>query len=462
MTYYPLTPAENMHNLWINEYGTQQVAGLSIVSALQIPMQMDLMEQSIRMLYKRQGCMRLQFTAPDKKGNVQQYFVPEDTDMGEIPTVDLSDKTREEAEAIMQEWAYHTFDGNDIPMCEFKLMHLPDGYHGIFLHMDHRLIDSSGLYVITADLYGIYAHLALGKPMPKDPADFEQLLVKELDKANNPKRREKDRKFWESQLDKYGEPLYSDIQGPGPLEKARKKHRKPELRAADIERKNLFVTVKNYYLEPEPVSRVIDFCKTNQISPTNLILLTMRTYLSKVNGGQEDITVENFLSRRSTQDEWASGGSRTITFPCRTVFSADMSFMDALKELQQLQNLTYMHANYDPELLREEMRRRYKTPKHTTYVSCYLTYQPITADAIGKGTGGIPVYFKWFANGAATKKMYLTVSHTPKGEMEFSYHYQTADLTEQDMEVLYYYMMRVMFKGIENPSITLGELMGTV
>jgi hypothetical protein len=46
--------------------------------------------------------------------------------------------------------------------------------------------------------------------------------------------------------------------------------------------------------------------------------------------------------------------------------------------------------------------------------------------------------------------------------MEFSYHYQTADLTEQDMEVLYYYMMRVMFKGIENPSITLGELMGTV
>jgi hypothetical protein len=143
-------------------------------------MQMDLMEQSIRMLYKRQGCMRLQFTAPDKKGNVQQYFVPEDTDMGEIPTVDLSDKTREEAEAIMQEWAYHTFDGNDIPMCEFKLMHLPDGYHGIFLHMDHRLIDSSGLYVIIADLYGIYAHLALGKPMPKDPADFEQLLVKEL------------------------------------------------------------------------------------------------------------------------------------------------------------------------------------------------------------------------------------------------------------------------------------------
>ena len=71
----------------------------------------------------------------------------------------------------------------------------------------------------------------------------------------------------------------------------------------------------------------------------------------------------------------------------------------------------------------------------------------------------IPQHSKWFANGAATKKMYLTVSHTGNGEMNFSFHYQTAHLQEHDMELLYYYMMRILFKGIAEPDMTIGEIM---
>jgi len=192
---------------------------------------------------------------------------------------------------------------------------------------------------------------------------------------------------------------------------------------------------------------------------TNLILLSMRTYLSKVNGGQEDITVENFISRRSTHDEWSSGGSRTITFPCRTVISSDTEFIDAAMEIQRMQNMIYMHCNYDPELVRQEMKRRYNTPDNTTYVSCYLTYQPVSAAQNTDNLRGIPLYVKWFANGAATKKVYLTVSHTKKGEMKFSYHYQTACLCEHDMELMYYYMMRILFTGTSDYHITLGELL---
>ena len=33
------------------------------------------------------------------------------------------------------------------------------------------------------------------------------------------------------------------------------------------------------------------------------------------------------------------------------------------------------------------------------------------------------------------------------GGMNFSYHYQTAELEEHDMELLYYYMMRILFTG---------------
>lgn len=212
-------------------------------------------------------------------------------------------------------------------------------------------------------------------------------------------------------------------------------------------------------MEPEPTRNLIAFCMNHQLSMTNLLLLGIRTYLSKVNDGQEDITIENFISRRSTHDEWTSGGSRTIMFPCRTVIPADMDFLAAAYEIQNVQNRIYMHSNYDPALIWEELRKRYHTPENTTYESCYLTYQPMPVKMDNPHLVNIPQHSKWFANGAATKKMYLTVSHTGSGEMNFSFHYQTAHLQEHDMELLYYYMMRILFKGIAEPDMTIGEIM---
>ena len=144
------------------------------------------------------------------------------------------------------------------------------------------------------------------------------------------------------------------------------------------------------------------------------------------------------------------------------VIPADMDFMSAAYEIQNVQNRIYMHSNYDPALIREEMKRRYHTPEDTAYESCYLTYQPMPVKMDNPFLKDIPMHSKWFANGAATKKMYLTVSHTENGGMNFSYHYQTASLTEKDMELLYYYMMRILFTGISHPDMSIGEIMETV
>ena len=342
------------------------------------------------------------------------------------------------------------------------MLKLPEGYNGFFIHMDHRLIDSCGLVVMTNDLMQLYTHYKFGAQYPADLADFETVLQSDLKKANNEKRFAKDKKFWDDQLDELGEPLYSDIRGKEVLEESRKKHHDPKLRAADIEKKELFVAVKDYELEPQSAKALMDFCMNHQLSMTNLLLLGIRTYLSKVNDGQEDITIENFISRRSTHDEWISGGSRTIMFPCRTVISAETEFLAAAYEIQNVQNRIYMHSHFDPQYIKEEMKRRYHTPDDTTYESCYLTYQPMPVKMENPYVGNIRQHSKWFANGAATKKMYLTVSHTPDGGMNFSYHYQTAHLEEKDMELLYYYMMRILFLGISQPDLKIGEIIERV
>lgn len=455
--YYPLTAAQRMHHSWIQDYKTQQVSGVSVVASLRAALDFGLLKKCIQLEFERYGCMRVRFTKPDKKGEVKQYVVKKDT--RDIPLKDLSGLSLAEADQQMQQWAYETFDGDDIPLCDVAMVKLPEGYNGFFIHMDHRLIDSCGLVVMIDDLMQLYTHYRFQSDYPKDLADYEAVLQKDLKRASNEKRFAKDKKFWDDQLDALGEPLYSDIQGSSVLEEARKKHGDERLRAADIERDNLYVQVKDYYLEPVPTKNLMDFCMNHQLSMTNLLLLGIRTYLSKENNGQEDISIQNFISRRSTHDEWTSGGSRTIMFPCRTVIPADTEFMAAAYEIQNVQNRIYMHSNYDPALIQEEIRKRYHTPEHTTYESCYLTYQPMPVKVDNPHLANVPQHSKWFANGAATKKVYLTVSHTDNGGMNFSFHYQTAHLVEHDMELFYYYLMRILFKGIAEPDMSIGEIM---
>lgn len=457
---YPLVAAQNMHYEWIRQYGTQQVSGLSVVASLNAGLDFGLLKKCIQLEIERYGCLRLRFTKPDKDGKIKQYIAKNDP--RDIPIKDMSGMTMQQADNEMQQWAYKTFDGDDIPMCEFIMVKLPEGYNGFFVHLDHRLIDSCGLVVMINDIMQLYTHYAFGTEYPADLADFTSVLESDIARASNEKRFAKDKKFWDDMLDALGEPLYSDIQGRSVLEQSRKKHKNKKLRAADFEQDDLMVAVKDYILEPGPTKGLIDFCMNHQISMTNLLLLSMRTYLSKVNDGQEDITIENFISRRSTHDEWTSGGSRTIMFPCRTVITPDTEFLAAAYEIQSVQNRIYMHSNFDPALIREEIKKRYNTPDNTRYESCYLTYQPMPVKVDNPFLKDLKQHSKWFANGAATKKMYLTVSHTEDGGMNFSYHYQTASLGEKDMELLYYYMMRILFTGISEPQKTIGEIIETV
>ncbi len=216
---YPLTAAQNMHYQWIREYNTQQVSGLSIVAAFKADIDIDVLKKSIDIEKERYACLRLRFTEPDENGEILQYI--SDPEPEDYETRDLTEMTMSEANDLMQSWAYKTFDGDDIPMCEFFIVKLPEGYTGFFVHMDHRLGDSVGVAVMATDIMGVYKHLKYGDEMPAPLADFESVLVSDLKKASNEKRQARAKKFWDEQLDEFGEPLYSDIQGTSVLEKAR-------------------------------------------------------------------------------------------------------------------------------------------------------------------------------------------------------------------------------------------------
>ena len=114
--YYPLTAAQKMHHDWIQKYRTQQVSGVSVVASLQAPLDFGLLKKCLQLEFERYGCMRIRFTKPDENGDVKQYIIKKET--RDIPFKDLSGMSLAEADQMMQQWAYETFEGDNIPMCE--------------------------------------------------------------------------------------------------------------------------------------------------------------------------------------------------------------------------------------------------------------------------------------------------------------------------------------------------------
>ena len=460
-TLYPLNVGQMLQYLPIRETGTQRCCNISVFSGLQTEIDFDLLKRCIKDEFHRYECLRLRFTAPDENGTIMQYIA--DRDDRDIPYLDLSDRTMAEADAFLQEKTYEEFSEPEIPMVEITMVRMPEGYNGLYVHIDHRLVDSSGLIVMVNDIMELYCHYRFGSAYPRPLASFEEVLQQDLKKANNEKRRAKDLKFWEEYLTENGEPIYSDIKGSRVLQESRRNHGDKTLRAADMEVKDRSVGVADFHLESKATKSLMDFCARQGVSMTNLILLTMRTYLSKVNGGQDDITLRNFVSRRSTHAEWTCGGSRVLSFPCRTIITPDTEFLDALYELQDVQNRIYLHCNFDPVEVDAMLKKLYHAPDNTEYISMSLTYQPMPVRMQNEHLQGIPVRSVWYPNGAATKRIYLTVTHSSNdGGMIFDFHYQKAVLTYDDMQTLYYYMMKIMFRGIDQPDITIGELISTI
>ena len=457
---FPLTAAEKLHLLAVQEYNLPQVVNIGVCLTLHASLDFGLLKKCIQMEYERCDSLRLRFTSPAPHGEVMQYIIPHEG--RDIRFVDFTGKTPAEIDNAMYGWTALPFDRYDSPMNEFIMISLPDGYQGIYLRIDHMLTDSCGIIAMVNDIMELYCHYIFDTPLPGPLFSYKDAVLKDLEKASNPVRTAKHTAFWQEQV-ALGEPIFTSITGPGKLAESRRKHKDPALRVSDRQMKDLSVGQSSFFLEPEPTRRLLDYCMINNVSMTNLFLMGLRTYLSKVNNGEPDISLRNYVSRRSSRLSRYSGGTRIHCFPCRTVLSSDTEFLDGILAIQALQNSVYRHVDYDSVQALQDYLTAYQAPPKTTYESVALTYQPIPIRLQNENLTHIPYRTKWFTNGTAIQELYLTVMHNANDlGLEFYFKYQTAQVSRQDVELLYYYLMRILFTGIENPEMTVSEIMQAV
>ncbi len=68
-----------------------------------------------------------------------------------------------------------------------------------------------------------------------------------------------------------------------------------------------------------------------------------------------------------------------------------------------------------------------------------------------------------YSNGVAAHTLYLTVSHRAEDNgLDFGFEYQTGVVTPEKLEYIYYYLCRIIFRGVEDPERPVGEIIEMV
>ena len=455
---YPLTAAQRIHNYTI-KFSSHQVLNIGTGFYVQQDLDFNLLKQAIYMAYERFDSMRLRFLK-DEDDTVYQYLVP--TEDRDIPFFDFSTWKEEDAHNEMRKWTAIPFQRFHSPMNYIAMIKLPDGYSGIYLKVDHMTMDSSSLIAFDKDILEIYCHLCYDTEMPKPMMSYIKALEKDLAYEAGSAAYKKDEEYWMNEI-KSSEPMYTDFNGPERLAAQRRENNNPKQRSALVVSTNPEAAISVYELEKEPSDKLLQFCIDNQIPMASLLLMGLRTVLSKFNNNEKDVSIKSCVARRGTLLEKRSGGTRIHFFPVRTYIEPETTFLEAIHIIQAEQNKLFRHANFDPIDYTIRRGKHYKLAPGSSYESLSLTYQPMTIARTQNEMPDINYKSMWYTNGVAGQPLYLTVMHRAEDNgLNFNFEYRKDAVTEPEMEYLYYYLCRVLFRGIENKDRTIGEILDMI
>ena len=452
---YPLTVAQKFHFFYLEYCPKKEVVNVGTSLTIEYELDINVLKQSIYKAYERCEAMRLRFAYDKEEKQWYQYVA--DKEERDIEYVDFTGKSMEEAEDIMRGWTQVPFEREDSPMNRIVMIKTPDGNQGVYLLGDHLTLDAQSLICFLRDVIEIYCStLYDGVEYPKEMRSYIEQLEKDLAYEAGSKAQQRDREYFYKLIEE-SEPIYNGIDGPRALEEERKKN--PNARAARFITANVNSALDIFHLEEEPTTRLMKFCEEQHISLQCLLIMGIRTYLQKMNGN-DDVSFNVAYARRATLSEKKSGGTRIHSFPFRTIISEDKTFLEGIHIIRDGQNETFRHTNFDPVEYFAHRKKVYPIDPGLGNEPMSLTYQPATLKEKGlTQLGDIKYKTKWYPNGATTQAMYLTVMHRPEDNgLDFNFEHQVEAIARETLEYFYYYVCKIMFKGIENPDLKIGEI----
>ena len=446
---------QEMINFMLKYSLHKQVIQIPASVTVEKKLDFGVLQKALNIEIQRNDCMRLRFYK--EKGEIKQYFIDEFR-YDDVPVITFHSKQEQET--------YLTADAQK-PIRHMKgktfriiFFHAFDGRDGIYINISHLCMDAAAVFVFFADLFAIYDSLTQDKPMPKPLGEYKDIIKKELAYVADKERVAEDEKFYTEFFLKDGEPFYAGAHGPELLEKERVKKKKPDLRAPScfdpIHDKAEMLKRK---VSKDESAKIIEFCQKNSISPECLVQLGMRTHVSKINHRTPDVYFVTLCARRTTLKEKRCGGTTAEPLPWREVIPEDMTFMQALGKMADVQGQLFRHMDYPYLECRELVRRLFNYSPFQASSTMMFSWFPLNSNTMN----GWNYEFCGYNLGRYIMPLYsFAMVDATDGCLKFAYLYRTNMISEENMNALHDGTIKALVKGVENPDITIGELLDSI
>lgn len=459
---YPLTPAQQLMLYLSIQYGNH-VPVLNICTGYYFQGEFDskVMKEAVLEAIDRCDVMRLRF-AKHPLFKVVQYLADE---AGiEVEEEDLSNMPWDEAHEFIKERGHSLIDTfADAPLHQIKIIHLENDYNGIYLKLHHLGFDGYSSKMLISDIMAIYLSKKYGKPYPKPMRSYFECLDKEFAYAESD-RHDEDIAYWVSTITDRPEAIYTDYVRPSRLIEQRIRENKPDLRIASVhDGDDPSSKTLRYSLSKETSDKIMSLCAEKGLSVPCVMMMGLRCALSSFNDNEEDVSFKLMVNRRATLLEKKSGGMRMHFFSMRSIVKPEMTFLEALKVIEQAQNEVFEHSNLSSLEAIAVRHKAMGNETHDVYESMSFSYQPYMPvpcldEKMRDSSRGF-----WYNNDASIQNLYLTVMHRSNDAgLDFNYEYRTKNNPINELGIFHNKLIKSILLGTRNTGITVGEILDEI
>ena len=141
----------------------------------------------------------------------------------------------------------------------------------------------------------------------------------------------------------------------------------------------------------------------------------------------------------------------------RTIIPEELTFAEALKEMVSVRTSLYRHASYPYITARDLSRDIYNYNLIQGPACMMFSWIPVPLDT---ATMGFKFDFRTYDLGRYFTPLYAICSPDPKDKgINLNYMYRIKLSKKEDIEALHTNAMKVIMAGIDNPQITMKELL---
>lgn len=453
---YNLIPPQEMIQFMLKySFFHKQVTQIPESIIVKKEIDFDVMIKAFNIEIKRNDCLRLRFFK--EKGKIKQYFLDE-FKVESIPVIDF--KSEQERIDVLTADARKPVRMLKGETFRVKFFRTHDKRCGVYLNVHHLVMDNAAVFTFFADLFAVYDSLISGADMPKPLGKYEDIIKKELAYVSDPENIKKEEKAYREYFEKDGEPLYLGAEGPKFLEAERIKKKNPDIKAPSLfDPIHDKAELTKHSIPYEDSCKIFEFMKENGISGECLVQLAMRLHISKINNRHNDTYFIVLCPRRRTVSEKRAGGTLAAPLPWRVVLPEETTFREALDKMAEVQFWAFKHMDYPYLEYRALQQKMYNYSAAAGASTMMFSWFPLEAGSMNNWE----YEFEGYSLGRYIMVLYtFAMKDTHSGCLKLSCMHRTKFVSVEDIKALQLGTAKALMLGVENPEMTLGEIIDKI